>query len=118
MEPRAPPTGIPVSLRVLEVLSGGALPGWARGPEHGIGWRMDICLLCTPEVKVLWHQKIFRMSSSFFQEPFRSSSPRSFMPKDLGGKMGKVVSGAARGPVSQPRGLEGTDKINVQSRGA
>lgn len=41
--------------------------------------------LCTPEVKVLWHQKIFRKSSSFFQEPFRSSSPRSFMPKDLGG---------------------------------
>lgn len=29
-----------------------------------------------------------------------------------------MVSGAARGPVSQPKGLERTDKINVQSRGA
>lgn len=38
---------------------------------------------CTPEVKVLWHQKMFRMSSSFFQEPFRSSRPRIFIPKDL-----------------------------------
>ena len=39
--------------------------------------------LCTPEVRVLWQRMIFRMSSSFFQEPLRSSNPRSFMPKDL-----------------------------------
>lgn len=45
---------------------------------------MDISAwLCTPEVKVLWQHMIFRMSSSFFQEPLRSSRPRTFMPRDL-----------------------------------
>lgn len=35
------------------------------------------------------------MSSSFFQEPLRSSSPRSFMPKDLRG--GEEKRGGAWG---------------------
>lgn len=45
--------------------------------------------LCTPEVKVLWHQKMFRMSSSLFQEPLRSRRPRIFMPKDLRDREGE-----------------------------
>lgn len=49
------------------------------------GWTSPTWL-CTPEVNVLWHQNTFRMSSSFFQEPFLSSNPRSFIPKDLRGR--------------------------------
>lgn len=62
----------------------------AEEPEYRVEWRMDLSTwLCTPEVRVLWQRMIFRMSSSFFQEPLRSSNPRSFMPKDLWeGKLG------------------------------
>lgn len=41
------------------------------------------CSVTYSVVKVLWHQKMFLMSSSFFQEPLRSSRPRIFMPRDL-----------------------------------
>lgn len=73
----------------------------AEEPEYRVEWRMDLSAwLCTPEVRVLWQCMIFRMSSSFFQEPLRSSNPRSFMPKDLSeGKLGLGLR-AAMGTVS------------------
>lgn len=88
-----------------------------RGTESGGG--QTSARLCAPEITVLWHQKIFRMSSSFFQEPLRSSSPRSFMPKDLRGRGSEAGAwGCPAALCPQPRGLEGADQANVQSRGA
>lgn len=90
-----------------------------RAPSTGWWGGWTTACLCAPEMTVLWHQKIFRMSSSFFQEPLRSNSPRSFMPKDLRrrGSNGGVQSCLGH-CASQLRGLVGPDQVNVLIRGA